>query len=414
MRRRSTVRQLEPVQHPEGLTTVPRPGVIAGSGSQVPSIRFGQYTVEVDQIDQSGWEGVLQKFDDANLLQTWSYGSARWGQNNLSHVVLRRNGKIVSAAQVVIKTVPFFGVGIAYVKCGPLWRLRGMERDPEVFRHTLRELRRIYASGRGLLLRIFPADTEDGTGALRMLFEEEGFGRDLTAPTRRTAVIDLSYSVEELRSSLRPTWRRNLVLAERTKLDIIHGTAPELFDVFAGLYQETLDRKRKLAAVSMGQFKEIQRDLPAALKMRVMLCEFRGEPIAGVAVPCFGKTAVNLLGATAEKGLKLRASYFLQWQMMQWLKEQGCRWYDLDVIDQRNHPGLTQFKSGFAGRLGVTPEYVGRFESCGRPLSRVSVKLGSRLNSTYKRMKLRSRLMGHSLAASLVWARSAPDGSTDF
>jgi lipid II:glycine glycyltransferase (peptidoglycan interpeptide bridge formation enzyme) len=77
----------------------------------------------------------------------------------------------------------------------------------------------------------------------------------------------------------------------------------------------------------------------------------------------------------------------LQWGLLQWLKEQSCRWYDLDLIDQQAYPGMTQFKLGFAGRLGSTPEYLGPFESCARAVSQVSVQLGFRLQSAYKRVK---------------------------
>jgi lipid II:glycine glycyltransferase (peptidoglycan interpeptide bridge formation enzyme) len=382
----------------------------AVEGTQTVASAVDPYTVEVDQIDEDGWNGILPKFDDANLLQTWSYGAVRWGQSNLRHIVLRQNGEVISSAQVVIKTIPLLGTGVAYVKWGPLWQPRGMARDPQILRKTLRELRRVYVKQRGLLLRISPADRDDTSGALRGLFQEEGFERD-SSSTRQTALVDLSYSLDELRGSLRPTWRRNLVLAERRNLSIVSGTGMGLFDVFARLYREMLPRKDWVAAVSISRFTEIQRELPETLKMRIMLCEFQGEPIAGLVVPSFGKTALNLLAATVEKGLKFRASYFLQWHMLRWLKEQGCRWYDLDLIDQRGHPGITQFKSGLAGRLGSTPEYLGQFESCGRPLNRVSVEMGSRLSLVYKRVQRRTQRVS-ALASSLVSGRSV-SGATE-
>jgi lipid II:glycine glycyltransferase (peptidoglycan interpeptide bridge formation enzyme) len=238
-------------------------------------------------------------------------------------------------------------------------------------------------------LRIFPADIEGDAAALPALFEEEGFHRDVKVPTCQTAVIDLSYSLEELRGSLRPTWRRNLVLAERNNLSIVHGTSTELLDAFATLYRESLTRQRRVAMFGVDRFIEIQRDLPAALKMQIMLCQFQGEPVSGAVVPCLGKTALNLLSATGERGLNLRASYFLQWRLLPWLKQQGCRFYDLTFVDPQNYPGITQFKSGLAGRLGFTSEYLGPFESCGRSASRVLVKVGVRLNTAYKKMKRR-------------------------
>jgi lipid II:glycine glycyltransferase (peptidoglycan interpeptide bridge formation enzyme) len=347
----------------------------------------GPYTVEIGQIGQDRWNAILQNFDDANLLQTSSYSSVRWGRNSLSHLVLRHHGEIVSAVQVVIKTVPLLGAGIAYIKSGPLWQPRGTGKDLEILRQMLRELRRVYVIQRGLLLRIFPADIEGDAAALSALFEEEGFSRDVKVPACQTAVIDLSYSLDELRASLRPTWRRNLVLSERNNLSVVEGTSTELFDAFATLYRESLTRKRGVATVGVDRFIEIQKDLPAALKMRIMLCQFQGEPVSGAVVPCLGKTALNLLSATAEKGLNLRASYFLQWRLLPWLKQQGCRFYDLNYVDPQNYPGITQFKSGLAGRLGFTSEYLGPFESCGRSASRVSVNVGVRLNTAYQKMR---------------------------
>ncbi len=347
----------------------------------------GACTVEVDRVSQPGWNDVLQQFDDANLIQTWSYAAHRWGRNNLSHVVLRQHGEVLAAAQVIIKTIPFLGAGIAYVKSGPLWQRRGHAPNPDVLRQILRELRKIYVDRRGLLLRIFPAETDDCTGTLPALYAEEGFQRDPKRFPGQTAVIDLSYSLELLRSSLRPTWRRNLVLAERNGLNLLHGTASDLFDVFAGLYRDMLRRKHRVSSVGIDRFLQIQRDLPETQKLRVMICECAGEPVAGLAAACFGNTALNVLSATAEKGLQLRASYFSQWNLLQWLKASDCRWYDLDLIDAQAYPGMTQFKLGLAGRLGLTLSYLGPFESCARPASRISVQLGSQLRTAFKRVK---------------------------
>src|SRR6266568_8214664 len=274
----------------------------------------GGYTVETGRLDKHQWHEILQRFDDANLMQTWSYCAARWGQDNLSHVLLKRNGETVAAAQAVIRKVPFLGAGLAYIKSGPLWQLRGRQRSLETFRQMLRALRDIYEHRWNLLLRIFPAGTEDGSGTIRSIFSEEGFKRDLSIGTPTTAFIDLSHSLEQLRSSLKPTWRRNLVLAERNALTIKHGISNELFEVFAKLYVEMLDRKKIIGVVGIAYFQEMQKALPEALKIRVMICEHQGEPVAGLAVPYLGNTAQNLLSATGHKGSNLRGSYLLHWK----------------------------------------------------------------------------------------------------
>lgn len=344
----------------------------------------GAYVVETDRVGKHAWDNILQNFEDANLMQTWSYGATRWGEDNLSHVLLKRDGEVVAGAQSVIVKLPFLSAGMAYVKWGPLWQLPGRGRNLETFRQMLCALREVYVLQRGLLLRVFPAGTEDGIGTLRSIFKEEGFERDLSIGTPRTAFVDLSYSLEELRSSLKPTWRRNLTLAERSQLTVIHGVTDELLDIFVGLYREMRNRKNMIGQVSIDLYKAIQRDLPDGLKMRVMIGEHQGVPVAGLLVPWLGETAQNHLAATGDKGLHLRASYLLHWRMLEWLKAHGCRWLDLDTLNHQKYPGVSQFKLGFAGRLGREAEYLGQFESCTSAASYLSVKLGERLRTTYR------------------------------
>ena len=53
------------------------------------------YSVEADSLDKHRWHDIVQEFDDANLMQTWSYGAARWGQDKLSHVCLLYTSRCV-------------------------------------------------------------------------------------------------------------------------------------------------------------------------------------------------------------------------------------------------------------------------------------------------------------------------------
>lgn len=48
------------------------------------------YDVEIDQVEKTEWSKLVQRFDDATIYQTWSYGLVRWGEKNLSHLVLKK------------------------------------------------------------------------------------------------------------------------------------------------------------------------------------------------------------------------------------------------------------------------------------------------------------------------------------
>jgi lipid II:glycine glycyltransferase (peptidoglycan interpeptide bridge formation enzyme) len=110
-------------------------------------------------------------------------------------------------------------------------------------------------------------------------------------------------------------------------------------------------RKRKAfeTTVDVEEFARIQESLPESHRMRVFICEDKGLPVAGLVASAMGDSAIYLLGATSDAGLKSQGAYLLQWTLIQWLKESGVRWYDLGGIDPIGNPGVYAFKKGFSG-----------------------------------------------------------------
>src|SRR5262249_40860553 len=80
---------------------------------------------QVDAIDEPTWCRILEQFEDANIFQTWSYGAVRYGHGNFSHLVLKERGGVAAVAQARIVRLSVIGVGVAYVRGGPLWRRAG-------------------------------------------------------------------------------------------------------------------------------------------------------------------------------------------------------------------------------------------------------------------------------------------------
>src|SRR5271157_1357575 len=133
------------------------------------------YTWEVDTIDERQWCQILQEFDDANILQTWSYGAVISGKRNISHLILRGNGDIAAVAQARIAKLPFINVGIAYIGWGPLWRRSGTKPNLDTFRQVVRALRNEFVCKRGLVLRLSPIFFDDDSPRFSTILSEEGF-----------------------------------------------------------------------------------------------------------------------------------------------------------------------------------------------------------------------------------------------
>jgi lipid II:glycine glycyltransferase (peptidoglycan interpeptide bridge formation enzyme) len=177
-------------------------------------------------------------------------------------------------------------------------------------------------------------------------------------------------------------------------LKVIGGSSDELLGTLIVLYKQMQARKARAPIPDIDYFRHIQRDSPDALKMWITICEHEGEPVAGMAVSLIGTAAIQCLAATGDRGLDCRASYLLHWQMLGWLKAQGCRWYDLNCINPETHPGTYQFKAGLSGRLGKEVEYLGQFQACGNRMSLWSVKTGEQLRRTYDAIKAALRRKG--------------------
>jgi lipid II:glycine glycyltransferase (peptidoglycan interpeptide bridge formation enzyme) len=110
-------------------------------------------------------------------------------------------------------------------------------------------------------------------------------------------------------------------------------------------------RKRKTfeTTVDIHEFGRIQGDLAESHRLRILICEDKGEPVAGLVASAMGDTAIYLLGATSDKGLNSKGAYLLQWTLIKWLKDKGFKWYDLGGIDPERNPGVYHFKRGLSG-----------------------------------------------------------------
>ena len=348
------------------------------------------YQVQTDGIDKEQWSNFLSEFDDATIYQTSSFGALgapRCSGRDVAHVVLRIDNEIVSICQLCIRGFPLLGTGIAEVEWGPLWRKKGGTPRFEGFHHMVGVLKEEFAVKRSLMLTISPYARDGADSRIRFSLHEHGFQLDSTVGAYQTLRLDLSQSLEELRTKLSPEWRRNLNRAARNNLRLVEGESDDLYEVFLQLQKEMLRRKKYVPGVNYERFRMIQRDLRADLKMKIMVCEFEREPICAAICSAIGDTGIYLFGATGDRGLKLNGSYLLQWRIIEWLKERNYRWYDLGGVDPIGDPSVYHFKKGIAGKDGQVERFIGGYYYCAHLRSH----LLHVIRQTKKRLKKRKR-----------------------
>lgn len=309
------------------------------------------WRAEVDKATDCEWSELLDQFDDANIYQTAAYGSVRWGEANLSRLVLKRDGEVVAMAQFrIIRPTPL-KFGMAYLRWGPLWEKKGSAPDAEVAERMAAAIREEYLRKRRLFVRILPNAFSGSAraAAFQSAFESFSEENDDSMEAYRTLVMDLSPSVEQLRSGLDKKWRNQLTRSEKNNLTLVQGQGPEEFEIFCGMYWQMRKRKSFDTTVDVDEFGRMQQTLPESQRMQILICREEGVPVAGVVASAMGNSAIYLLGATSDRGLNAKGAYLLQWTMICWLKQKGIRWYDLGGIDHEGNPGVYHFKKGISG-----------------------------------------------------------------
>jgi hypothetical protein len=321
------------------------------------------YTIEVDTFQPRRWYRIIENFSDASIYQTYDYGAVRWGAENLSHLVVSYQRKIVAAIQLRIIRIPIINIGIAYTYYGPMWQPRDLEKNIDYLRTVLQAIKTEYAFKRKLLLRIRPRGFEELDGDMKNVLREEGF--KLTAGLfqnkQRTIILDLQPSVEDLRRQLRKKWRQTLSRAEKNSLNLVERYDSTLFKTFGSLFSETIRLKKFKPGSDVNEFAEVQELLPDAHKMRITICNADGKAVAGSVCAALGDTVVGLLSASNEKGRRKQAYYLLQWDEIVWAKSAGKKYYDLGGINKEINPGVYRFKTGLRGQ---ELSFLGVFDFC--------------------------------------------------
>ncbi|WP_262965916.1 lipid II:glycine glycyltransferase FemX [Methylobacter psychrophilus] len=357
----------------------------------------GEYSSEFGHFDNEYWGNLMETFQDANIYQTHPYDTIRYGRSGVIHMILKQKETIVAAAQARVLRLPGTKIGIAYLRWGPMWRLKDNQDETEVFRQALRALRNEFSHRRGLVLQIYPLAYRDCDAELNIILQEEGYKYQDNSKTDRTLIRDLTPSLDELRVTLDQKWRNCLNRGERNGLELVSGEEESFFEEFEKIYEEMVNRKTLVELNDITHLKRVQKDLPEGHKLKIILARLDGKTCAGAIFSMIGKTGVYLVGATSDIGMKTNGSYLVQWEFMKWLKGNGFLYYDLNGINPQANPGTYKFKRGLAGKNGRDVEFLGKYQVADNRLGKFAINCGEKIIFGYRRLVRTKRYMQHAL-----------------
>src|SRR5262249_4365112 len=161
-------------------------------------------------------------------------------------------------------------------------------------------------------------------------FETRGFHLLGSRRPHETFILELGKPLDDIRRGLDGKWRGHLSKAQRSNIEITRSTAaPADFDRFEPMFLDLIQSKGFATRQDVACFRRVQEDAHAVELLVAHLAWHSGELIAGHIGSFVGDTAVYLLGASTAKGRELRASYLLQWAVIEYAKSRGNLYYDL-------------------------------------------------------------------------------------
>jgi lipid II:glycine glycyltransferase (peptidoglycan interpeptide bridge formation enzyme) len=172
---------------------------------------------------------------------------------------------------------------------------------------------------------------------------------------RRTVILDLSLSEEELLSKMHYKTRYNINLAGKKNLEIKETAG---VDEFWNLMQKTIERD-KFSSYGKDYYEKYisffneknDRDITTKLFMAY----HDNVPVAGAIILKYKDTAYYMHGASDHEHRSLMAPSWMHWNIIKRHKASGCKKYDLWGIDSKTWPGITRFKLGFGGNVVERP-----------------------------------------------------------
>jgi lipid II:glycine glycyltransferase (peptidoglycan interpeptide bridge formation enzyme) len=211
------------------------------------------------------------------------------------------------------------------------------------------------------VLRVVPNLRDDNTGRkVTEFLESAGFKRVRNVPCYHTLMVFLKEPEQDIRHRIHRDCRRILRKAERMEIEVREGTTDEFFNTLEHLYFGAKKRKG-FKGLDSQEFAKTQQMLAPKDKATVLIAHYNGHPVTAHATTHFGNTAVPILTASNETGLRCGTSYLLWWKAYLVAKNLGMEYYDLGAVDPNKDPKGYLFKKRMGGEETF---HIGAFDVC--------------------------------------------------
>ena len=316
----------------------------------------------VTEKNLAEYEKFVQHHPKGHFAQSslWAKQKPAWKWKAI--VSRDEQGEIRGSVAFLIRKMPIVGRKMMYACRGPVCDLD----DRATFAELMNAAKTLAGKEKAYVIKIDPDVPSDQTEFVKML-EDNGFrtrhtGKNFEAiqPRYVFRLYLNGRGEEEILASFHQKWRYNIRLATKKGVEV-RICGKEMVADFARIMVET-GLRDNFATRPPEYFAAMLDNLGESC--RLYMAFYEDKPIAGTLAIHYGDKVWYLYGASSNEYRNLMPNYLLQWRMIQWAIETGCRVYDFrgvsgDISEDNPHYGLYRFKQGFHGEF---TEFVGEYD----------------------------------------------------
>ena len=296
-------------------------------------------------VSLSEWNQFIQDLPHCHFLQTGEWGELKsaFGWKPL-RLIAGGDG-----VQILFRSLPL-GLTFAYLP------------KPYKFEdgELLAEIDKVCRANKAIFLKIEQDEWETDSASIGHGKAQKGF---IVSPhsiqPRRTIVLDIRGTEEEILGSMKQKCRYNIRLAEKKEVVV------KKWDDIEGFYQlmKSTGGRDGFSVHSEEYYKRVYSLFQPAGLAELLMAEYNGKPLAAIMVFSHGRRSWYVYGASTDDERNRMPAYLLQWEAIRWARSKGAEEYDLwgipdeeeDILEaqfETRHDGLWgvyRFKRGFGG-----------------------------------------------------------------
>ncbi len=256
-------------------------------------------------------------------------------------------------ANIIRHDLPF-GKNYLYIPHGPeiVWGdIQGGIRDE--LQKFVAYLKSLASEQKSFYIKMEPLDDK-----VPEMFHQFGFKKSKKElQPKRSVVLDLAETEEELLAGMHHKTRYNIKVAEKRGVSTAHS---DDVGTFFDLLKKTTERQ-KFSAHSHSYYKKLFNFFSAnpTVRAEIILAMVDGKPAAGGLMVLHEATCYYLHGGSDYAYHQAMAPYALHWHAIREMKQRGFVQYDFGGSEATKWRGITRFKLGWGSR---EVEYPGSFD----------------------------------------------------